>query len=70
MATTKPTPAVAVEERDFQLSLEEFCTSESRTDRRVELLGAFFAAEQKAGRVKDTPTAYRERLRAFATQPA
>lgn len=55
---------------DYALSLHEFCTRASATDRRVELIGGFEHAERVAGRLKDTESAYAKRLVAFANQPA
>lgn len=59
---------------DFQpaeeLSLSEFCTRLSSSDRRVELIGGFERAERIAGRVKATESAYAARYAAFLSQPA
>ena len=55
---------------EFPVTVQEFLASESQTDRRAELLGAFYRAELKAGRVRDVPGAFRGRLVAFASQPA
>lgn len=55
---------------EFPLSLDEFCTRLSGSDRRVEMIGAFFSVEKSAGRTKDTETAYRTRYAAFCNAPA
>lgn len=55
---------------EFPITAEEFCTRLSVTDRRVELIGAFFHQEQVAGRQRDTHGAFAARFDAFARQPA
>lgn len=57
-------------ENNYPLSLEEFCTRLSITDKRVELIGAFALSEKSKGRNKDTESAYLGRLKVFAEQPA
>lgn len=52
-----------------ELTLDEFCTRTSLTDRRVELLAAFHAEERAAGRHKDQESAYASRLVVFANKP-
>ena len=59
----------ASEQQEFPLGIEEWCTQVSRNDQRVEMLGAFCAAERAAKRVKDLPSAYAARLTAFASAP-
>lgn len=51
------------------ITLDEFCTLLSATDRRVEMIGAFNHVEKKAGRIKDFDENYRSRFDAFANQP-
>lgn len=58
------------EPAEFPLSLEEFCTRLSVTDKRVELIGAFAHTETRAGRIKGLATEYAGRYRAFVTKPA
>lgn len=58
-----------VEQSDFPLSLDEFCSQLSVTDKRVESIGAFHSIEKAAGRVKDTFPAYSGRFTAFLAQP-
>lgn len=60
-------PAV---DTDFHLTLEEFCARLSSTDRRVELIGAFFKTEQSAGRGKASESEFSARFVAFCNQPA
>ncbi|MNE61527.1 hypothetical protein D3C76_1597670 [compost metagenome] len=51
------------------LTLTEFCTRLSQTERRVELIGAFEFDERSAGRLKDTAEQYGARFQAFITKP-
>jgi hypothetical protein len=71
VATTSVAPVVqpSKEVTDFPLTLEEFCTRLSSTDSRVELIGAFFYVENKAGTVKDTHANFSARFTAFETKP-
>ena len=55
---------------EFPVLLEEWCAAHSKTDSRVELLGAFHALEKAAGRVKDLPSAILARFHAFVDAPA
>lgn len=66
MAKTIPT----IEETTFDLTIEEFCQRKSVGDHRVELLGAFYADEVRAERVKDSEQNYESRYAAFAKNPA
>lgn len=63
-------PQAAAAAQDFPLTLNEFCTRLSATDKRVELIGAFEHAERVAGRAKDTEPAFAARFTAFVNQPA
>jgi hypothetical protein len=45
------------------LTLDEFCARLSKTDKRVELIGGFFADAKKRGHNKDVDVGF---LRAFA----
>jgi hypothetical protein len=76
---TKPTPAeadnaapVATEAstESFPLSLDEFCSRLSQTDRRVELIGGFHHSERAAGHSNDTEAAFAARYVAFCNAPA
>lgn len=62
--------AATSEEAEFPLTLDEFCTRLSRTDRRVELIGGFEHSERVAGRVKDVESAYAKRYAEFCNKPA
>lgn len=68
--TTKAEPAAAAVPADFPLSLEEFCSRLSASDRRVELITAFARSEKALGFVKDTESAYSARFAAFIKTPA
>lgn len=61
------TPAVA---EAFPLTLTEFCTRLSATDRRVELIGGFEHSEKVAGQVSDLEMNFAKRFAEFANQPA
>jgi hypothetical protein len=63
-------PAQPVEPAEYPLTLEEFCSRLSATDKRVELIGAFAHAETRAGRNKGLASEYEARFRAFVTKPA
>lgn len=52
------------------LTLTEFCIRLSKTEKRVELIGAFEHSERVAGRGKDTQESYAERYKKFLNQPA
>jgi hypothetical protein len=52
-----------------QVTLNEFCTRLSMTDRRVELIGGFHFTETLAGRLKDAESNYQARYTAFLTKP-
>jgi len=45
------------------LTLDEFCARLSKTDKRVELIGGFYADAKKCGQYKDVDVGF---LRAFA----
>lgn len=66
--TAADTPSLA-DEKDPKLSITDFCTRLSETVSRPELIGAFAAVEQRAGRVSDTAAKYRARFDAFVNQP-
>lgn len=50
-------------------TLTEYCAVRSKTDRRVELIGAFFSDERRQGNVKDLASAYDARFEAFTKKP-
>lgn len=62
--------AAKAEQTEFPLTLEEFCSRLSLTDKRVELIGAFAHVETAEGRVKDVESAYAARFADFINQPA
>jgi hypothetical protein len=63
-------PEQLTEPSEFALTLEEFCSRLSTTDKRVELIGAFAHEETRAGRIKGLASEYEARFRAFVTKPA
>lgn len=65
-AETRPQPLKPAD----AITLDEFCTRLSATDRRVEMIGAFNHDEKKAGRIKDAEGNYRSRFDAFVKKPA
>lgn len=66
----KEAAAVVAEPTEFPLTLDEFCSRLSTTDKRVELIGAFHHGEKVAGRSKDAESAYAARFAEFVNQPA
>jgi cell division septation protein DedD len=52
------------------VTLETFCAARSATDKRVELIGAFHNAEQRAQHLSDTQDNYQARFDAFCSAPA
>lgn len=62
-------PAQPVED-SFPLTLDEFCSQQSKSDKRVALIGGFHATEKAGGRVKDTAAAFQARYEQFIKQPA
>lgn len=71
MAKQSPETVVSAQpEQEQALTLDEFCTRLSMTDRRVELIGAWHFTEKRAGVVKDTESAFKARFIDFATHPA
>lgn len=70
MANAKENEVVDVKADTFELTIDEFCTRLSATDKRVELIGAFHNVESQAGKVKDTEAAFKKRFDDFAIQPA
>lgn len=65
MAKSDKQEQTAVEE----ITLTEFCTRLSTTDKRVEMIGAFQYVESQAGHVKDTESGYAARYAAFVKKP-
>lgn len=72
MASNKSEVAEAVTEAPAtapDVTLDEFCIRLSKSDKRVELIGAFAFTERAAGKQKDAEAAYADRFAAFATKP-
>jgi hypothetical protein len=65
MESNNDTPVAAPEEQ----TLVEFCARLSKTDKRVELIGAFHHSEVAAGRVKDLESEFQSRFTAFINKP-
>lgn len=63
-------PIPVVEQSEFPLTLEEYCSRLSQTDKRVELIGAFAHEETRAGRIKGLASEYEARFAAFVSRPA
>jgi hypothetical protein len=51
------------------ITLDEFCMRLSKTDKRVEMIGAFNYVETQAGRFKDAEQNYQTRFQAFVNKP-
>lgn len=62
-------PATPSTEAPAELALHEWCANVSQTDRRVELLGAFYTIETREGRVKAPPEVFADRYAEFANRP-
>lgn len=71
MPTAPPSPpSEDLPPQVFDLTLEEFCRRLSSEDRRVEMIGGFFADEMARGHVKDSEEAFRARYADFQVRPA
>lgn len=55
--------------RDGKVTLEQFCTTLSKSDKRVAMIGAFHTEEKLAKHWKDTPAGFKARYQAFCTRP-
>jgi hypothetical protein len=55
---------------EFVQGIEEFCANLSATDRRIEMIGAFYRVESAAGRTRALPSEFKDRYSAFLIQPA
>lgn len=62
--------AAATTEAPSEVTLVEFCTRLSKTDKRVEMIAGFESTERRAGRIKGDEAGYAARYVAFTTQPA
>lgn len=66
-----PQPAAAHEPvSTFELSLDEFCTRLSLTDKRTEMIGAFHHSEKNKGVSKDSESNFNQRFAKFCKLPA
>jgi hypothetical protein len=66
----QPQPAPAAPESVIETTLEDFCRDLSASDRRVEMIAAFFSDEGGAGHHKDTPDNFAARYESFQRRPA
>lgn len=68
----EPAPKATSEKKPVteRVSLDEFCTRLSETEKRYALIAGFAATERKARRVRDTEAAFQARFAAFIKQPA
>lgn len=64
---TEITEAPAATEQE--VTLAEFCTNLSKTDRRVELIAGFHADERASKRVKSTASDFSARYAKFISKP-
>ena len=67
--TAAAAPAPEVADTPTHVTLQEFCSSLSAHDKRVELIAGFHSDEKREGRHFDTEAAYKERFEAFADRP-
>lgn len=67
--TAKTESASPASESTQDVTLEEFCQRLSMADKRVELIGGFYANEKRAGRFKDADAAYAGRFQKFVNKP-
>jgi hypothetical protein len=70
MAKNATTAASADDTGEIPLSLDEYCTRLSASDRRVELISAFHSDEAAAGRLIDVESAFAGRFDEFTKRPA
>lgn len=68
-STTPAAPVAPVNPAIPDLTVEEFCTRLSGSDKRVELINAFCFVEKKAGHFKDAESNYQARFQAFVNKP-
>ena len=68
--TTAAAPAEQAEQTEFPLTLEEFCSRLSATDRRVELISAFARSEKAERRNKALHSEFAARYDKYIKTPA
>lgn len=66
--TTDDTTPAPVTPKTFPLTIEEFCTELSKTDKRPEMIYAFSKDEMRNGRVRDTAENFQSRYVAFGAR--
>jgi hypothetical protein len=70
MATKPQEQPAQPQSEEIPLSLNEFCASYSLADKRVEMIGAFFSMQKKAGNMQNTRSKYMALFNEFANAPA
>lgn len=73
MAKTTPPesaqPEAVSRDTSDDITLDEFCLRKSRSDKRVELIGGFYADEKREGKGKDSEANFASRFEAFVNKP-
>lgn len=70
MASSKtPEVPTQVEPKVFPISLDEFCSRLSATDKRVELIGGFHHDQRSVGNLTATEAEFLELFTQFAQRP-
>lgn len=67
--TATSAPAHEAVDAPANVTLQEFCSSLSVHDKRVELIAGFHSDEKREGRLFDTGAAYQKRFETFADRP-
>lgn len=71
MAKNQTTESAQADEQVIaQISLSEYCARVSSTDKRVELIGAFFKSQVSCGATSGTETEFDAAYQLFVNQPA
>lgn len=65
----KPNEAADTPHEAFDVTLEEFCTRLSAIDKRVELIGGFYADARANGVIKESEAKLKGLFDAFANAP-
>ena len=69
MPETTAADAAQDQEAEIELTLQEYCLRKSRSDRRVEMIGAFHHKETAQGTIKAMTSEFEARFDAFVNQP-
>lgn len=70
MAKKPTTPTFTDAGTGFPQSIDEFCSTLSQTDKRVELIAAFNKAQKRAGNRKNYSNIFSMMFTAFVSNPA